>query len=297
MREYIGLNEITLALGPFLSNSDGLTPVTDLTLADADEKAIIKYGASAPVSISANSWTAIASMDGHYLIMLTNSQCDTVGALKITVQDDSKCLPFFEDILLVTSDYWAGKYGASPWATGASISALPNSATLNAHVITLPTSAGLNAHILTLPTSAMVAGIDVSTLPTSETLAAHMATIPTSATVNGLFLTRPSSEAMMNIVATLPTSEAIAAISTQVSSLEAVMPTATAVSSAVFNYGIEGTRTFIESIRIADAVLFGVSSGGNTNTIAFFNTAVSSARVVATVNSDGNRTAVTVFGG
>jgi hypothetical protein len=290
MREFKALNELTFALGPFLSNSNGITPVTDLALTGADEKAIIKFGATAPVSISANSWTAITSADGHYLIMLTNSQCDTVGPLRISIQDDSKCLPFFEDILLVTSDYYNGKYGAVPFATGIQVSSVdarlltfPNSQTLNAHVITLPTSEALNGHILTLPTSAQ--------------LTARIATLPNSETLNTLILTRPSSEAVMTMIGTLPTSAHIADLSTKVSSFEATAATPTSVASAVFNYVIEGTRPFVDSIRIGDAVLFGVSSGGNTSTIAFFNTAVSSARVIATVNSDGNRSAVTLVGG
>jgi hypothetical protein len=70
----------------------------------------------------------------------------------------------------------------------------------------------------------------------------------------------------------------------------------TAVSSAIFGTVIEGTKTFMQSIRVSDSVLFGQSSGGNTSTIAFFDLAVSKPRVVATVNSDGNRTAVTIDG-
>jgi len=190
MKELIGKTIITFPVGPIVSNSDGLTPVTDLTLSGADEKAIRKYGNVTPVSISANSWAAISSMEGHYNLTLTNSQMDTYGPMRISIQDDSKCLPYFEDVSVVTSAFWNSKYNTNDWASAHAVSSLdtrvssigvevdsiqaqvtstynklsdfpvsgylPSSETLNAHIATLATSETLNAHIITLPTSETV---------------------------------------------------------------------------------------------------------------------------------------------
>lgn len=192
MKELIGKYIITFPVGPIVSNSDGLTPVTDLTLSGADEKAIRKHGTLTPVSISANSWAAIESMDGHYNLTLTNSNMDTYGPMRVTVQDDSKCLPYFEDVVVVTSAYWNSKYNTNDWALA---SMLPSSETLNAHIITLPTSGELNDHIVTLPNSEVL-NTHIGTLPVSGYMpsSSMVADLPNSQTLNAHIITLPTSE-------------------------------------------------------------------------------------------------------
>jgi len=249
MKELIGKAAVTIPVGPIVSNSDGLTPVTDLTLSGADEKAIRKYGNATPVSISGNTFAAITSMDGHYDLTLTNSQMDTYGMARISIQDDSKCLPYFEDIAIVTSAYWHSKYNTNPWALADAVSSLdtrvssigvevdsiqaqvtstynklsdfpvsgylPSSETLNAHIATLPTSQTLNAHIVTLPTSSVL-DTQIGTLPisgyvpSSETLNAHIATLATSETLNAHIITLPTSAELNDHIATLPLSSHVA---------------------------------------------------------------------------------------
>jgi len=57
---------------------------------------------------------------------------------------------------------------------------------------------------------------------------------------------------------------------------------------------VEGTYTLSEVLQLMAAVLFGKTSGGGTTTVTFRNTGDSADRVVATVDTDGNRTAVTL---
>jgi len=57
---------------------------------------------------------------------------------------------------------------------------------------------------------------------------------------------------------------------------------------------VEGTYTFSEVLQLMAAVLFGKASGGGTTTVTFRNTGDTVDRVTATVDSDGNRTAVTL---
>jgi hypothetical protein len=57
---------------------------------------------------------------------------------------------------------------------------------------------------------------------------------------------------------------------------------------------IEGTYTGRQYMRLLAAVLFGKVSGGGTTTNTFRDTADGTDRVTATVDSDGNRTAVTL---
>lgn len=57
---------------------------------------------------------------------------------------------------------------------------------------------------------------------------------------------------------------------------------------------VEGTLTLRQAIRLFLSALAGKSSGGGTATITFRDNADSKARITATVDADGNRTAVTL---
>jgi len=233
-KELIGKTIITFPVGPIVSNSDGLTPVTDLTLSGADEKAIRKYGNVTPVSISANSWAAIESMDGHYNLTLTNSNMDTYGDMGIAIQDDSKCLPYFDTVAVVTSAFWHSKYDDYPWALA---SVLPNSETLNAHILTLATSEALNAHIITLPTSSVL-NDHIVTLP----LSGHVADLPNSETLNAHILTLPSSEVLNAHILTLPLSGHVADLpsSLQVDAWFGISPTSGMVADLPNSLTVKG---------------------------------------------------------
>jgi hypothetical protein len=67
----------------------------------------------------------------------------------------------------------------------------------------------------------------------------------------------------------------------------------TAIVAGVFGQVIGGTRTFLQTMRGLSAVAFGKSSGLATNTAIFRNPEDTKDVVTATVDTDGNRTAVT----
>lgn len=64
--------------------------------------------------------------------------------------------------------------------------------------------------------------------------------------------------------------------------------------SAVFDYAIEGVERFVEFIRLARAVLLGKSDGFSEGPVHFRSRADDTNRVTATVDADGNRTAITI---
>ena len=74
-----------------------------------------------------------------------------------------------------------------------------------------------------------------------------------------------------------------------------VAPAATSdVASEILGTAVEGTYTMSEVLQLMAAVLFGKASGGGTTTVTFRDTGDSADRVTATVDSDGNRSAVTL---
>lgn len=63
-------------------------------------------------------------------------------------------------------------------------------------------------------------------------------------------------------------------------------------ASSVWAYVVEGSIKAVEAIRLALSVLTGKSSGGGTATVVFRDTGDSKNRISATVDANGNRTAV-----
>lgn len=62
----------------------------------------------------------------------------------------------------------------------------------------------------------------------------------------------------------------------------------------IFDYVADGTVTFVQSVRLANSVLGGKSSGGGTTDLVFRDLGDSKDRVTAGVDSDHNRTAMTL---
>lgn len=306
-----------IPVGPFLSNSDGVTHITSVGLAAADHAIIVKQTGSMQI-LASNSFVAVESGAGVYRLYLTNSNCDTYGPARISIVDSSFHLPVFADVCLQNSAFWGLKYSAVAPALHANVSSiaaqvnsvynqnalqptsatwyaahssldvrvssvdarvqtLPNSSTLNAHVLTLPTSSTLRTQVLTLPTSTSLRA-EIATLPNSQTLNAHVLTLPNSSTVSGLVTVRPTSATWYAAI----------------SSLDVRLQ---GVTSQTMSQTIDGTVTFIQSQRLALAILTGITSGGGTNTLTFRDVGDSKDRLVVTVDSNQNRTAITTRDG
>ena len=101
--------EVIVPIGAFVDVGDGFTPQTDIALS-CDEAELLKHGSVAVVDISGATWAAITSCRGWYGLTLTAALTDTLGILKVIVQDDSDCLPVHAEFLVVTQQYWDSKY-------------------------------------------------------------------------------------------------------------------------------------------------------------------------------------------
>lgn len=71
------------------------------------------------------------------------------------------------------------------------------------------------------------------------------------------------------------------------------IPSAATIADAVHDEVVDGTITFRQSIRLANSALGGKASGLNTTTAVYRDLADTKDRISATVDADGNRTAVT----
>ncbi|HEX9768452.1 MAG TPA: hypothetical protein VGA50_04675 [Kiloniellales bacterium] len=106
----------TVTICRIISVTDATTPVTNFTLSGADEAEALKANGAATVDISGATWTAITGADGCYTLALTSSHTDTVGSLRILLQDDSLILPREEPFLVVEE-----AVHDALWASGAAV--------------------------------------------------------------------------------------------------------------------------------------------------------------------------------
>lgn len=99
---------------------------------------------------------------------------------------------------------------------------------------------------------------------------------------------------------TAPDNSSITAIKAQTDNLPAApaatgdIPTSGVIADAVLDEVFEGSTTLRQALRVLYAVLAGKSSGGGTATITFRDIADSKDRITATVDANGNRTAITL---
>ena len=68
---------------------------------------------------------------------------------------------------------------------------------------------------------------------------------------------------------------------------------ATEIATATLGATVEGSETLTQSVRLMRAALVGKLSGAATTTVTIRDAADSKARITATVDADGNRSAVT----
>ena len=101
--------QVIVRIGPCL-DVNGVTPVTDITLAAADEAELLKHNGVATVSLATATWAAIDGADGWYNLTLTSSHTDTEGMLTVVLQDDNTMLPIHTHFMVLASTAYDDKY-------------------------------------------------------------------------------------------------------------------------------------------------------------------------------------------
>lgn len=255
------------AIGPFLDDTDFKTAETGLTIANTDIKLIVNGGASA----DKNSGGGTHRANGVYGVTFDATDTATVGELEVSVKV-AGALPVFKTFYVLEEAVFDAMFAASAVGpllandTGTGFTAIPWNASWDAEVQSEVTDA-LNAY--DPPTKA-------------ELDAADDAMLAAIAALNDL--DAAGIRAALGMAA--------ADLDTQL----AALPTADEVRDAIFARAYSaayGAFTFDELTKLMAAVLLGKASGLGTTTATYRNLNDSADSVVATVDADGNRSAVT----
>jgi len=104
---------INVKIGVAVAVADGLTPVTNLSLATADEAELLKSNTTATASIAANAFGAITNADGWYWLTLSAGNVDTEGLLTICINDDDLILPLWGHFMVMSVSAFDALFGAA----------------------------------------------------------------------------------------------------------------------------------------------------------------------------------------
>jgi hypothetical protein len=99
---------VTLAIGPFVDSTDGVTAETALTLSQADVRLSKNGGAFAQKNESSSS---PHMENGYYAVALNTTDTNTLGVLKLAVSE-SGALPVWVDCMVVPANVWDSLFGA-----------------------------------------------------------------------------------------------------------------------------------------------------------------------------------------
>jgi len=113
---------VTLLIGPFLDETDGVTPETGLTIAQADIR-LSKNGGNMAQKNDATS--CIHDELGYYTCPLDATDSNTLGILKLSVAP-SGSLPVWVDIMVLTAEAYDTLYGTDNFTVDLSATALTN---------------------------------------------------------------------------------------------------------------------------------------------------------------------------
>lgn len=255
----------TISIGPFVASSDAVTPQNALTITPAQRK-LSKAGAV--LAATSDGSNATFDADGRYRCTLTTTDTNTVGDLELQVLPAST-LPFFRVYRVLPAAVWDSLYVNPIIAQALHYGTAQSGASLAVALATTASSVdawytGQKVVILS------GTGVGQSRYVTGYTGSSR------SCAIDRAWVTNPDAT---SVVAVLP-------VGFLVSTLDAV-------ADAVHDEQVDGSTTFRQSTRLQNAVLAGKASGLATTTATYRDLADTKNRVVATVDTSGNRTAVT----
>lgn len=99
---------IVLRMGPFVSPTDGITPISNLSIAQADIQ--ISKAGGAYAQTSAASPTTTYDSDGYYQVPLTATDTNSLGEIRVQVTM-ATALPVWEVHQVVPANVWDSMFG------------------------------------------------------------------------------------------------------------------------------------------------------------------------------------------
>lgn len=244
---------IEVKVGPFLDEADGKTAETSLTLSQADVR-LAKNGAD--WGQKNESTSMVHEENGWYRCLLDTTDTDTLGILMLAIHE-SGALPVWVEFHVVTANVYDSLFGSGD-------------------VLDVSVTQWLGSAAAT-PTVAGVPEVDVTHIGGSAvTAASGIPEVKVASIANG---------------AVTAAAVATGAIDADALATDAAQEIADALLDR--SAGVETGLTVRQWFRLAASALFGKVSGAGGATTRFRDVGDTKDRITASVDTDGNRTAIT----
>jgi hypothetical protein len=266
----------TVKMGPFLDATDGDTEMTGLTISQADIRVSKNGGAFAQTN---NATGATHDENGFYGVPLDTTDTGTLGRLKVFIHE-ATALSVWQDFMVVPANVWDSFFGADA---------------LQVHAVEISNGLITAAAIATNAIDDDALSADaVTAIQSGLATAAAVTTVDT--VVDAIKLSTdnlPSDPADQSLIIAATNSIA-ALIGTPVVDLATdIGGVPAAILASNFEQDGENGATVAEGLRVTTAALAGKLSGAGTGTETVRSFLDAKNRLVYTVDSSGNRTAVT----
>ena len=280
---------VTVKIGPFIDDGDGKTAEIGLTLTQADIR-ISKNGANI---IQKNEATNATTDElGYYDCPIDDTDTNTLGRLQLMVHE-AGALPVYHEYMVVTANVWDTLCSTDLFQTDLTqIGGVAQSATDLKDFA----DAGYD------PATDKVTGVKLCDRTTLVDLATACTTVTTTTTAtnvtNDVGITQAGADKVWGTAARALTDKAGFSLAADQSAVTigTVNTIAAGGIDGIWDEVIEGALTGRHVMKLNLAALAGKSAGGGTATITFRDNADGKDRITATVDADGNRSAVVLDG-
>lgn len=272
----------TIKLGPFVDDTDGKTAETALTIGQADIR-LSKNGGD--IAQTNNATGATHDELGYYDIPLDTTDTGTLGRLRVLVSK-AGALPVWQDFVVVTANVYDSMFSTDK---------------LDVAVVEMATDVLTAAAVKADAVTKIQSGLATPTNITAGTITTvtNLTNLPTMPT-DWLTAAGVKADAVTKIQTGLATSTALATVDANVDAIlddtgtSGVLLSTSALGSIFDDEAVVGTYTMRQLLKVFAAALAGKATGGGTTTITFRGVDDTSNVIVATVDANGNRSAVTL---
>jgi hypothetical protein len=297
------------AIGPFISDSDFKTEQTGLTIANTD----VKLRANGTTLANKNSGGGTHQVNGVYSLTFDATDTANVGELFFSVKV-AGALAVFGTYVVVEEAVYDALYAASAAGfgtaqTGDAFARLgaPAGASVSADIAAVKVDTAavkVKTDFLPSATAGAAGGVFIAGTNAATTITTGLTTTFTGNLTGSVGSVTGAVGSVTGAVGSV-TGNVGGNVTGSVGSVVGAVGSVTVVNDKtgyrlsatgvddIHDEAVDGATTFRESTRLANSANGAKLSGAATTTVTVRDLADSKARITATVDSDGNRTAVT----
>jgi hypothetical protein len=282
----------TVKMGPFVDSTDGNTEETGLTISQGDIKLSKNGGAFAQTN---NATGATHDANGMYGVPLDTTDTATLGQLKVYIHE-SGALAVWQDFMVVPANVWDSLFGADALqvhaieiSNGLITAAAIATGAIDADALAADAGTEIAAAVWSADSTGYAdttfGGAIGDWAGTGESMLSALINIDTNVTTI-LATDLPAVKTVVDAV--------LVDTGTTIPGLIADLPTAGENADAIWDEAVDGSVTARQSLRLANSANAGKASGMETTNPLIRDLADTKNRIDATVDADGNRSAVTL---